>query len=149
MRNTLASGLDQRAVHFWDALMRQVYVLTGGIIGHRQLGWTFLLLTTIGRKSGKARTHTLIYLRDGQNLLIVASNNGSEVPPAWYFNLSAHPRVQIQTGREKSVYCAKTATPEERRALWSKLISYHKPFQHHQEKTSREIPVVILTPGDC
>ncbi|HEX2913189.1 MAG TPA: nitroreductase/quinone reductase family protein [Chloroflexia bacterium] len=145
----MASQLNHRAVHFFDVLMRRVYLLTKGLIGHHLFGWTFLLLTTTGRKSGLARIHTLVYLREAHDLLIVASNNGADAYPAWYLNLSAQPRVLVQTGRRKGIYCARTATPEERQILWPKLVAYHKPFEHHQQKTAREIPIVILTPGTC
>lgn len=126
--------------------MRFLYQASGGLLGHRLLTWQFLLLTTTGRKSGQPRTHTLFYLPDGQNLAIVASNNGEDTPPAWYLNLSAQPHVRAQVGRRQGEYLARTATPEERAALWPRLIAAHPPYRRHQQRTSREIPVVLLAP---
>jgi deazaflavin-dependent oxidoreductase (nitroreductase family) len=129
-----------------DLVTQRIYRLTGGRIGHRQLGWTFLLLTTIGRKTGRSRVHALAYLPDGDDLVIVASNNGGDAHPAWYLNLCAQPRVAVQVGRRKGDYLARTASPDERRDLWPRLLAYHPPYRHHEEQTQREIPVVILTP---
>lgn len=110
------------------------------------MGLRFLLLTTIGRKTGRSRVHALLYLPAGDDLVIVASNNGGDTHPAWYFNLCAQPRVSVQVGRRKGVYLARTASPGERRDLWPKLVAYHSPYRHHQEQTQRQIPVVILSP---
>ncbi len=109
--------------------------------------WTFLLLTTTGRKTGRTYTHTLAYLRQGDALLIVASNNGSDRPPAWYLNLTANPHVHVRAGRQQGDYLARTASPEERLDLWPTLVAYHPPYAQHQQQTAREIPVVILTPA--
>lgn len=147
MRNTLAEHLGDRVVHWVDQATRRLYRVTGGRIGHRQLGWTALLLTTRGRKTGRSYVHTLVYLRDGERLLVVASNNGADVHPAWYLNLCADPQAWVQVGHAQGPYLARTATPEERRDLWPRLVAYHPPYGHHQQRTSREIPVVILTPA--
>ncbi len=146
MRDSLASHLDRRFVRFVDSATRRIYLATDGRIGHKQMGWTFLVLTTIGRKTGRPHTHTLAYLKHGDQLLIAASNNGADRHPAWYINLLANPRVHVQYGRERGDFVARTASPEERRELWPKLVAYHAPYRHHQERTQREIPVVILTP---
>lgn len=147
MRNSLATHLGDRFVHVVDRLTRRVYLATGGRIGHHQMGWTFLLLTTTGRKTGRSHIHTLAYLQDGDNLVIVASNNGADQQPAWYLNLCANPRVHVRWGRRSGDFIARTASPEERRALWPRLVAYHAPYSHHQKRTHREIPVVILTPA--
>ncbi len=146
MRNSVASHLGNRAIHFIDGATQHVYRLTRGRIGHQQMGWTFLLLTTVGRTTGRRRTHTLAYLPHGNDLVIVASNNGGAKHPAWYFNLTAQPLVHVRFGRRQGEFLARTASPEERAALWPRLLAYHAPFAHHQEQTSREIPVIILSP---
>ncbi|HKT36966.1 MAG TPA: nitroreductase family deazaflavin-dependent oxidoreductase [Ktedonobacterales bacterium] len=146
MRNQLATHLGNRMVRFVDLATQRLYRLTDGRIGHRQLGWTFLLLTTTGRKTGRPRVHALLYLPDGDDLVIVASNNGGDAHPAWYLNLCAQPRVFVQAGRRKGAYRARTASPDERRDLWPRLVAYNPPYRHHQEQTQREIPVVILSP---
>jgi deazaflavin-dependent oxidoreductase (nitroreductase family) len=147
--NKISNNIGDRAVHWVDKSMRWLYVATDGRIGHHQRGITFLLLTTTGRKSGKTRVHTLRYVQDGQSLIVVASNNGGDTNPAWYLNLSAQPQVHLQVGREKGIYCARTTTGDERSALWPKLIGINPAWKHHQEKTQRLIPIVILTRGEC
>jgi deazaflavin-dependent oxidoreductase (nitroreductase family) len=146
MRNSVASHLGNRAIHLIDGATQRMYRLTRGRIGHQQMGWTFLLLTTVGRMTGRLRTHTLVYLPYGDDLLIVASNNGGAKHPAWYLNLTAQPQVQVRFGSRQGEFLARTASPEERAALWPQLLAYHAPFAHHQEQTSREIPVVLLSP---
>lgn len=146
MRNSIASHLGHRAVRLVDRVTQGVYRATNGRIGHKQMGWTFLLLTTRGRKTGRPRTHALAYLPYGDRLIIVASNNGADTHPAWYLNLIAHPQVEVQYGRERGAFIARVASPEGRRDLWPRLVAYHAPYQHHQEQTTREIPVIMLTP---
>lgn len=146
LKDRLATHLGLRVVHEVDRAMRRLYAATGGRLGHRSLGWTFLLLTTRGRKTGRAYTHTLVYLRDGERLVVVASNNGTNSHPAWYLNLCADPHVHVRVGRQQGAYLARTASPAERQDLWPRLVAYHPPFRHHQERTEREIPVIILTP---
>src|SRR5260221_5476904 len=79
-----------------DQITQFLYWATGGRLGEKQLSYSMLLLHTIGRKTGKRRTHTLLYFRDGDNLDVCASNNGSPQPPAWSPHDHAHPRVRIQ-----------------------------------------------------
>lgn len=146
MRNRLATRLGPGAIHVVDAVTQRLYRATGGRIGHRQLGWTFLLLTTHGRKTGRPYTHTLVYLRQAEELIIAASNNGADRHPSWYLNLRVNPPVLVQYGGHSGVFLARVASPEERRALWPRLVAYHPPFEHHQARTQREIPVVILMP---
>jgi deazaflavin-dependent oxidoreductase (nitroreductase family) len=134
-------------VHLIDRVTQAVYTLSGGRLGTTQLGWTVLLLTTVGRRTGRLRRHTLVYLRDGERLLLVGSNNGGDHHPAWYHNLLANPRVLVQEGRRKAEYIASTAAGEERAALWAKLVAYHPPYADHQSHTARTLPVVVLTPA--
>ena len=79
-----------------DRFTQVLYKVSGGWLGERQLSYSMLLLHTIGRKTGQTRTHALLYFRDGENLVVCASNNGSPRLPAWYLNLQAQPRVRIQ-----------------------------------------------------
>jgi F420H(2)-dependent quinone reductase len=139
-------NLPSTIVLLIDRLTRRIYTWTGGRIGHRQMGWTMLLLTTTGRKTGRQYTHTLAYLPDAERLLVVASNNGSDRHPAWYLNLCASPRVFVHYGRHKGYFTARTASAQERTALWPRLVAYHSPYAGHQARTQRELPVVILTP---
>jgi deazaflavin-dependent oxidoreductase (nitroreductase family) len=129
-----------------DKLTQLVYWVTNGRLGERQLHYSMLLLHTVGRKSGKRRTHTLLYIRDGEDLVICASNNGSPRPPAWYLNLLANPRVHIQHGQVKQEVVAETVGPEEREQLWQRLLEVRPQYADYQQNTSRVFPVIRLKP---
>src|SRR5205085_11314244 len=129
-----------------DRFTQFLYRATGGLLGEKQLSYSVLLLHTIGRKTGKVRTHTLLYFRDGENLVICASNNGAPNHPAWYLNLMAHPRVRIQHGRVDREVIAETVGPEERERLWQKLVKVGPQFADYAKYTSRVFPIVILKP---
>jgi deazaflavin-dependent oxidoreductase (nitroreductase family) len=127
-----------------SATHRGLYRLTGGGIGGKMMGAPVLLLTTRGRKSGKERTTPLLYLPDGDNLVIVASKGGHPQHPAWFFNLKSNPDVAAQVGREQRKLRAREANAEERARLWPKLTELYSGYADYQKKTTREIPVVIL-----
>jgi deazaflavin-dependent oxidoreductase (nitroreductase family) len=105
-----------------------------------------LLLTTVGRKSGKPMTMPLIFGRAGPDYVVVASKGGAPAHPAWYLNLDADPQVRVQVKAQKFAALARTANPEERRALWPKMVEIYGPYAQYQTKTERQIPVVILRP---
>ncbi len=124
-----------------------VYRLSGGrIAGRFPSGAPVLLLTTIGRKSGKPRVAPLLYLREGENVILVASKGGMPHHPLWYRNLEANPEVEIEIGREKRKMTARRATDEEKARLWPRLVSMYKSFNDYQARTKRDIPVIILSP---
>jgi deazaflavin-dependent oxidoreductase (nitroreductase family) len=125
----------------------RVYRWSKGQIGGHMGRAPVLLLTTRGRRSGKLRTTPLLYLRDGADVGVVASYGGSPRHPAWYVNLVAEPQVDVQIGGERFAATARTASPEEREQLWPKLVEMYGTYASYQAKTSREIPVVLLTPG--
>ena len=110
-------------------------------------GLPVLLLRTIGRKSGEERTSALVYLRDGDNLVVVASNGGSDRSPGWCFNIQKNPEVGVQIGRERTRMRARIADPQERGRLWP-LVNRNNSSRYdgYQAKTKRQIPVVILSP---
>lgn len=123
------------------------YRLTGGLIGHRVPGAPpSLLLDHVGAKSGTKRTTPLTYLADGENFVIVASKGGHPRHPAWFHNLRAHPDVRIQVGSKRRDVRARVATPEERARLWPKVVEIWSGYAGYQERTDREIPLVILEP---
>jgi deazaflavin-dependent oxidoreductase (nitroreductase family) len=123
------------------------YVETDGQEGHDwQAGVPTLLLTTVGRKSGKERVSPLIYLKEGDAYLVVASKGGSDAPPDWYLNLQATPDVRVQVWGEKMRARARTATAAEKPALWRKMTAVWPDYDNYQTKTDREIPVVVLEP---
>ena len=122
----------------------RLYRLTGGRFVGRVGKAPILLLTTIGRRSGKPRTAPLLYLRDGERLAIVASFGGHPTHPVWYLNLTANPEVNVQVGPDRFAATARTATPEEHASLWPLFVEMYPGYAGYQEKTSREIPVVLL-----
>jgi deazaflavin-dependent oxidoreductase (nitroreductase family) len=105
-----------------------------------------LLLTTVGRKSGRELTLPLIFGCSDANYVVVASKGGAPTHPAWYLNLEANPEVRVQVKAEKFTARAHTADREERAALWPKMVGIYAPYAQYQTKTDRQIPVVVLTP---
>jgi deazaflavin-dependent oxidoreductase (nitroreductase family) len=120
------------------------YRETGGEVGHIWNGVPTLLLTTTGRRSGEPRTTPLIYGRDGDAYVVVASKGGAPQHPAWYLNLSADPQVELQVADEVIPARARTATPEERGRLWQLMAAVWPSYDDYAQKTEREIPVVVL-----
>ncbi|HET8913249.1 MAG TPA: nitroreductase family deazaflavin-dependent oxidoreductase [Ktedonobacteraceae bacterium] len=103
-----------------------------------------LLLTTTGAKSGLPRTTPLMYVPHGNNLLVIASNAGAPAHPAWYYNLLAHPVVTVEYKDETFEATANAVKGAEREQLWRDLVKKYSFFADHQQKVSRQIPVVIL-----
>jgi deazaflavin-dependent oxidoreductase (nitroreductase family) len=124
------------------------YRETDGEVGHEWNGVHTLILTTTGRKSGEERSTPLIYGNDGENPVIVASKGGADDPPAWYLNLTEDPDVQVQVGPDRFPARARTATQDEKPALWEMMADIWPQYDSYQEKTGREIPVVVLERQD-
>ena len=122
------------------------YKLTGGLIGGRFGKLPFLLLTTIGRKTGRERTRPLLYFQDGEDLVVIASNNGADRDPAWWVNLKHNPQARVQIRRETVAVRAEKAGPEEKARLWPLVTKVYPQYDDYQKRTSREIPVVVLHP---
>ena len=120
------------------------YVETDGEEGHEWRGTTTLILTTTGRKSGEERSTPLIYRQHGDDYVIVASQGGAPRHPAWYLNLSEHPDVTVQVKADRFAATARTATAEERPELWELMSERWPAYNDYQQKTDREIPVVVL-----
>jgi len=110
------------------------------------LGSPVLLITTTGRKSGKPRTIPLLYLPEGDNLVVVASNGGTSGDPAWWLNLKDDPAANVEVGGRKLRVWAEEAEGEERRRLWERAVRMYGAYEQYQEKTDRRIPVVLLRP---
>jgi deazaflavin-dependent oxidoreductase (nitroreductase family) len=125
-----------------------VYKATGGRIGHTAPGLpTMLLLDHVGAKSGTRRTSPLLYFKDGENLVIVASKGGFPKHPAWYHNLVANPDTEVQVGTERRPVHARVATAEERKRLWQLALRTYRGYADYQARSKgREIPLVILGP---
>lgn len=123
------------------------YRETGGEVGHEwRPGVHTLLLTTTGRWSGQPTTTPLIYGRDGDRYVVVASKGGADAHPDWYHNLDTHPEVEIQVGDRVMTAIAGTAGPDEKRRLWPTMAAIWPDFDDYAAATDRDIPVVVLTP---
>jgi deazaflavin-dependent oxidoreductase (nitroreductase family) len=132
------------------AVHQFLYESTDGRIGHRMLGTPTLLLRTTGRRSGARRTNALVYVPDGDDQVVVASKGGDDHAPAWLFNLTAEPNVQMQVGRERRPATARVVNHDDPdfERLW-RLVNDNNSgrYDAYQSKTQRQIPVVVLTPS--
>lgn len=138
------TGLSEAETLFGEAHVRR-YRETGGAVGHDwKEGSTVLLLTTRGRRSGKPTTTPLIYARDGDRYVIVASKGGAPEHPGWYRNLVRDPDVEVQVRDEVFSARARTAQGEERERLWRAATAVWPHYDEYTQRTTREIPVVVL-----
>jgi deazaflavin-dependent oxidoreductase (nitroreductase family) len=131
-------------------LHAEIYERTDGRVGHRMVGVPTLMLRSTGRRSGAIRTNALVYARDGEDYLVVASNGGADRPPAWLHNVRAKPEVEIQVGRQRRVGVARIVEPVDPNyeRLWRLVNQGNKDrFAGYQRNTSRPIPVVAVTPS--
>jgi len=121
------------------------YQATDGAEGyHWENGTTILLLHTTGRKSGRDITSPLIFREYDGKYLVVASKGGAPEPPDWYLNLQKNPNVRVQIKGEVFDAKARTATPEEKPAMWAHMVEVWPDYAEYQKKTDRDIPVVVL-----
>lgn len=123
-----------------------VYRLSGGRLMNRMEGAPICLVTMTGRKSGRRKTVCLMYTAHGEQVLLVASLGGAPQNPLWYYNLKAHPKIDIQIGTRRRSMLAAEATAEERRALWPVVVANYPSFATYQGHTAREIPLFVCTP---
>ena len=136
--------------HVWNAMVRfnvLAYRLTGGRVGGKLGQAPILLLHHVGRKTGEEHTSPLIYIEDGDDLVIVASKGGAPKDPLWWPNLEANPRTTVQVGSERREVVARRASAEEKRRLWPRLNEVWPDYERYQQRTKRDIPVVILGPA--
>lgn len=131
---------------FFIALNVWLYRSSGGRVMGKMRGAPILLLTTRGRKSGRSRTVPLLYLKDGETFVIVASFAGAPKDPAWYLNLVAQPKVNLQVGSQRFDAKARRASLEEKGRLWPRLVALYPQYADYQKRTPRDIPVVIVSP---
>jgi deazaflavin-dependent oxidoreductase (nitroreductase family) len=122
-----------------------IYRATHGLIGHRLPGLPpILVLDHVGARSGIKRSSALVYVEDGDNLVVIASKGGSPRHPAWFHNVMANPETTVQVGANRRKVRARIATPEERARLWPIVVAAYSGYAHYQRRTEREIPLVIL-----
>jgi deazaflavin-dependent oxidoreductase (nitroreductase family) len=120
------------------------YEETNGLEGHAWNDTQALLLWTTGRHSGERRVSPLIYDLHRGDYVVVASKGGADEHPAWYLNIEANPEVEVQVLGDKFKAHARTATDEERAAIWPKMVAEWPDYDNYQKKTDRQIPIVIL-----
>ena len=136
--------LRDRLNRMLPAAHARIYRATSGAVGGKLGSARILLLTTTGRKSGAPRTTPLNYFTDGDRLVLNASNGGQDHHPAWYLNILANPSVTIQRHAETEPRTARVATTEEKADLWPRITDWYKGYAKYQQKTDRDIPLVIL-----
>jgi deazaflavin-dependent oxidoreductase (nitroreductase family) len=143
---------EERIGSFVVKVMSMLNVLAYRVSGGR-IGGTFLrgapvcLVTVIGRKSGEPHTIPLLYLEDGDDLVIVASKGGMSKHPVWYLNLVAHPRCEVEIGTEHRSMVARRVSADEKTALWPRLCAMYPDYADYQQRTTRDIPVLRLSPS--
>jgi deazaflavin-dependent oxidoreductase (nitroreductase family) len=127
---------------------RLCYRLTRGAIGGGSPAMPILLLTTTGRKTGRPRTTPLLYVTDGENVVVVASNAGRPQHPQWWLNLAANPEAKVQMRNEKRLVRAAQAAGEERERLWRLVVEMYPEYEEFQKTANRQFPIVILRPRE-
>jgi len=130
-----------------SALHTLSYRLTGGRIGRRLVNNDMLLLTTTGRRSGRQHTIPLLYLRDGDSVIVIASWGGRDYPPHWYLNVTADPAVFVQIDRTGWPAVAVELDEPERSSWWQHAITAYDGYAEYQSRTDRVIPILRLTPA--
>ncbi len=139
--------MDTRILRMIGAANAWVYRRTDGRwLGRFPGGVRVCLLTTTGRKSGKARTVPLLYLEDEGDFIVVGSQGGAPRNPGWYANLVGNPAADVQIGEQHIPVAARTVDAAEKAALWPRLVTLYPPYERYQRQTAREIPVVRLSP---
>ncbi|MFI5664093.1 nitroreductase family deazaflavin-dependent oxidoreductase [Streptomyces sp. NPDC051684] len=132
----------------WVADQARTYEESGGTKGTTMQGAPCLLLDYQGRKSGQWRRTVLIYGRDGDDYLIVASKGGADEHPLWYLNLQANPEVRLRVETERFTARAETLSAQDKARVWDSLVELFPPYAEYRKKTSRDIPVVRLRRTD-
>jgi deazaflavin-dependent oxidoreductase (nitroreductase family) len=130
----------------WNAQIIDEFRANGGKVGGQFDGAPLLLLHTTGAKTGQARVNPMMYLADGDNLVVFASKAGAPTSPDWYHNLLANPRPTVEVGDQTINVIARVAEGDERERLWSRQKALYPGFADYEAKTTRQIPVVVLEP---
>ena len=128
---------------FWR-VHPSLYRWSGGKLGGSLMGLPVLLLTSVGRRSGRSRTNALTYLPRGDDLIVIASCLGEPRHPQWWLNLQAQPEAEVLVGREPHAVRAREAQGEEREELWQAAVAKTADYEEYRARTERRIPVVVL-----
>jgi deazaflavin-dependent oxidoreductase (nitroreductase family) len=132
----------------WDWVRKDAdrILESGSTAGSEMKGKPIILLTTIGAKTGKVRKTPLMRVEHGGEYAVVASLGGAPKNPVWYYNIKAHPRVELQDGDVTKEYEAREVTGDEKSAWWERAVEAWPDYAEYQTKTDRQIPVFVLTP---
>lgn len=131
----------------WVRDQVELYESSGGTEGTTMKGMPVIVLTTLGAKSGKIRKSPLMRVEHDGRYAVVASLGGAPQHPVWYHNVSADPRVELQDGPKRQDMTAREATGEEKARWWERAVEAYPPYADYQEKTDREIPLLVLEPA--
>ena len=142
----MSTAMGATGLRWTGKLNVPLYRLSGGRIGGRIGRAPVLLLTTAGRKSGQPRTVPVVYLADGENLVVIGSNAGHTRTPAWSLNLKANPEAEVEVRRGRRPVRARVAAGEERADLWRRHNEQYSGFDEYEARTDREISVFVLEP---
>ncbi|BBX05741.1 deazaflavin-dependent nitroreductase [Mycolicibacterium aichiense] len=140
------SSVLAKAMKYFARAHIAVYRRTNGKLGAKLLWFPAALLTTTGRKSGQPRTTATLYLQDGDRIVLPASYGGRNSNPAWYLNLKANPKVEVQVRGTIRNMTARDATDDERRVYWRQLTRIYPPYKGYQDAADRRIPLVVCEP---
>jgi F420H(2)-dependent quinone reductase len=142
----LSQRIGATGLRWTGKLNVPVYRLSGGRLWGRVNKAPVLLLTTTGRKSGQQRTAPVVYLADGENLVVIGSNAGHSRAPAWSLNLKANPEAEVEVGRKRRSVRARIAEGDERADLWRKHNEQYSGFDEYEARTARDIALFVLEP---
>ena len=145
--STLSSSLGARGLRWAGKMNVPIYRATGGRLMGRVGKAPVLLLTTTGRKSGQPRTAPVVYLADGERMVVIGSNAGNARVPAWALNLKANPGAEVEVGRRRLRVTARVAAGEERAELWRKSNEQYAGFDDYARRTDRDISLFVLEPS--
>jgi deazaflavin-dependent oxidoreductase (nitroreductase family) len=142
----ISQAMGATGLRWTGRLNVPLYRASGGRIGGRVGRAPVLLLTTTGRRSGEPRTAPVVYLTDGDNVVVIGSNAGHDRTPAWSLNLKDRPEAEIEIGRQRQAVRARVAVGEERTDLWRRHNEQYAGFDEYEARTDRDIAVFVLEP---
>ena len=142
----ISNSLGATGLRWAGKLNTPLYRLSGGRIGGHVGDAPVLLLTTTGRKSGEPRTAPVVYLADGERLVVIGSNAGNPHPPAWALNLRAQPEAEVEIRDERRLVHARVTEADERAELWRRMNDQYGGFEDYRARTDRDIDVFVLEP---
>jgi deazaflavin-dependent oxidoreductase (nitroreductase family) len=142
----LSMSISAGALRAIGKLNVPIYRLTRGRLMGKVGRAPVLLLTSVGRRSGQLRTAPVLYLMDGERIVVIGSNAGNERAPAWSHNLKAHPQAEVQIRGHRRPVRARLTEGDERAELWQKMNAQYAGFEDYHERTSRDIGVFVLEP---